>query len=744
MHNQVITISKDSYVEIYRIILDLPLYNQIILVRLDTPSDSKPKHSGRPKTKQPTNNTKPIRLFTELIWASREDLLFLHESKLLQAVDVEPDALFLKSITNDKQQNLFANRLNAMRGFLDIDNLKYRILLDNNLGGLVRQGMKASGFSTTQIYKLFSTLCRYGFTESSLRPRFDRCGSPGILRPCDPEGRKKPGARTVREKIEMTAVGESITTQPGVSTEWKNMILAADIGIKNPKPLMPQRCKLIINSVFMGKLKDINGKLLPVHPKLGEYPNVRQIQRVLKTNISTIEQLIHKTTKHHFTANMRGLTGKNWEGVSGPGHTWAIDSTIGDIYLRSSVNRTWIVGRPIVYVIVDIWSTAVVGFYVCLAGPSWDMAKIALFCASADPNLIAEMYGYTPMFTLDPQPTMAAVLMCDRGEYLSLGASFTGAKLISTMSYAPPYRGDLKGLVEVLHRIEKDQQFQFVPGAIDARRKEYELRNFDRTEAGLTVREYTHYLHAIFSEYNLTANRDHRLDSHMCAADVNPTPKGLWNWGHSVGIGFQKLMPQSELITSLLPAANASVTRNGIMLGGKHYVTNTAKDLDWAIVARNLGGWKIQCHYFPGSVSKIWTPNEGGKGMLEMQLSDHSIASSELSFDEQADALAYSKLKRQQQDHDKSVHGIKFHTKKDEIVQQAKRLTADALDQRPCPQPPIKHTRALEHEITTLQPSTRSFVSNSTQQTNQDEAKDFTKIMRNILDEHNLLDDSNA
>ena len=743
MHNQVITISNGSGVEIFRIILDLAIYNQTILVRIETPSEYKSKKRGRPKTKQSKIDIKPVRLFTELLWENREDLYSLHSKKLLQTVEIEPDAIFLKPIINDKQQKLFANRLSAMRGFLDLDNLKHRLILDHSLGGLVKEGAEASGFSKTQIYKLFSLLCRYGFTESSLRPRFDRCGLPGNTRPCDPGGRKKPGARTVSEKIELATTGKSTQRQPGISTLWKNMILAADIGIKNPKPVMPKRVKIIINSAFLKKFQDINGKLIPIHPALGEYPNSRQIQRVLMTNTSTIEKLIHKTTKFHFVANKRGLTGKNWQGVSGPGHTWAIDSTIGDIYLRSLVNRNWIVGRPIVYILVDVWSTAVVGFYVCLNGPSWNMAKIALFCALAGPNLIAEMYGYVPIMTLDPEPTISAVLMCDRGEYLSKGASYTGAKLIQTMSYTPPYRGDLKGLVEVLHRIEKDQQFSFVPGAIDARRKEYELRKFDRMESQLTVREYTQYLYSVFSEYNLTANRDHRLDSHMRATDVLPTPAGLWYWGHNVGIGFQKLLTQSELITSLLPTADVSVTRSGILLGGKQYLSNSAMESEFTTLARNNGGWGIKGHYFPGSVSKIWIPNPDKKGMLEMKLSDHSTASAELSFDEFNDALAYSKLKKQKQEHEKSVSGIEFNIKREDIVQQAKKLTAEALNQPSSPQPPIKETRALEHEISTSQSLHKPFVSKFPQQTTIDEVIDFNKIMKDILDEHNSVSDSN-
>ncbi len=134
---------------------------------------------------------------------------------------------------------------------------------------------------------------------------------------------------------------------------------------------------------------------------------------------------------------------------------------------------------------------------------------------------------------------MCFALMCDRGEYLSKGASHTGLKLIPCLSYAPPYRPDLKGLVEVLHRIKKDAQYLFVPGAMDARRVEFELSRSRPHESVLTLRDYVQYLYCIFDEYNLTADRSKRLDAHMAAAGVFPSPAGLWHWGHQVGIGYQ-------------------------------------------------------------------------------------------------------------------------------------------------------------------------------------------------------------
>jgi putative transposase len=154
-----------------------------------------------------------------------------------------------------------------------------------------------------------------------------------------------------------------------------------------------------------------------VLPAKGQFPNNRQIRRVVQREKSRIELILEKTTKKHFEMAHRGLSGRNWEGVAGPGHTWAIDSTVGDIYLRSSINRAWIVGRPIVYVIVDIWSTAVLGFYVCLTGPSWNTAKVSLFSAAADPALVGELWGYVPVLALDPAPTLCYSLLCDRGEY---------------------------------------------------------------------------------------------------------------------------------------------------------------------------------------------------------------------------------------------------------------------------------------------------------------------------------------
>ena len=695
MHNSVFKILSGEKMGLYRVVLEEIQRGITLIARLDPPENH--SRRGRKKLDKTKHKRKkpPAPLVGKLIFADRDELQSLYDKSELLIIDVEPESFVLSP--SDEEQ--FGRRCDIMKGFLDFDNLREKILVCRDISGLVDEAVANSGVSKPLIYKLFSALCRFGFVKSSLRPRHDRCGAKGILRPCDPGGRQKAGAKTTKQRV-ARAYGETLSPkQPGMSSEWRARIMAADRQIPTPKPAMPARITQILASAFVKKYRQDGTTLIAVDPALGEYPNNRQIRRILETDVTKLQRLLDRTTKGHFARSHRGMTGKNWQGVSGPGHTWAIDSTIGDIYLRSSVNRAWIIGRPIVYIIVDVWSTAIVGFYVCLTGPSWDTTKVSLFSAAAPPELLGELWGYQPMLSLSPSPTMCAALMCDRGEYLAKAASVTGAKLIPCLSYAPPYRPDLKGLVEVLHRIEKDRQYLFVPGAIDMRRKEFELRKFNPNDAVLTVREYTQYLYTIFTEYNLIADRSRRLDAHMKAHGVFPSPAGLWNYGHQIGMGVRRNIPLTDLITSLLPTAEGRVTRNGVMFGGKEYGSDVVDEEQWTAYARNFGGRDLNANHFPGSVSKIWVPNSSGNGLMDLQLSDYSTASPELTWDEVADAFMFGKLNNAETQHAKTLHALQSKRKVEEIVSNAKILTDEAIARYQGSKPTLSESRAFETSV---------------------------------------------
>lgn len=706
--NAVFQITAGELKGVYRFILEDRIRAQVCVVQLDGHANGARQQTGRAKstaTKRP-RKAPALPLVGDLLWLDSAELLRLRDRHQLHAVEVEPDAVYLRPLSGDHAQTLFARRKQAMASFLHVDRLQEGIAVHGGLGGLVREAMQVSKLSRAAIYKNWSLLCRYGITELSLRPRLDQCGARNVARPCDPGGRHKAGRKTNKQRLGAIEDTQQKPEQPGMSTAWRAMIMAADATIPSPKPRMSERCSRIIASQFVTRYKQIHGELVAIDPEQGQYPNVRQIRRVLEHEIPRLQRLLESTTQGHFDRNKRGLSGKSWKGVAGPGHTWAVDSTIGDIYLRSSLNRVWVIGRPIVYVLVDVWSTAVVGFYVCLQGPSWAMAKLGLFCAGAAVDLLGSLWGFASDLGLSPAPTLSAILLCDRGEYLSRAASLTGVELLPILSYAPPYRPDYKGIVEVLHRIEKDRQYYFVPGALDARRAEYEKCKFDPSESVLTMREFVQFLYVVFREYNLTADRTHRLDAHMKAAAVVPSPAGLWRWGHGVGIGFQRSIPKAQLISSLLPTSPARVQRSGVKFAGLDYSSPGIGDLQWTAKARNFGGWELPCHYFPGAVRRIWTPNPAGAGMLELDLMDQSNASPELTLDEVIDAHQYNLCRNAQTEHSIAMVKLQSGREKREIVEGARRRTAEAIAQDGGPTPTLTEARTMEIRDQSISPTT--------------------------------------
>jgi putative transposase len=743
MHNQVIRVlgdakTSDGLEGLFRVILDEPTISKTIVVRIDEPSRADESRGGRKQAKvtKRKRKKKPLPLVGELQWLDRNILAELEASKRLQVVQVDREAIYRSPILSAEDQALYARRCVTMAPFLTLQSLRQSILIHQGLGDLVREAMTVGEVSRSYVYKLWSVLCRSGVSEISLRPRRDRCGAKGVRRPCSTEGRKKAGRKTHAQRVARYYGEDLAPDQPGMSDEWRAVILAADASLKTPiRPAMPKRIKHILESGFVSRYTQVNGKLVPAELEKGTYPNNQQIKRVLTEEYTRLERLMAKTTKGHFSRALRALTARNWKGVSGPGHTWAIDSTIGDIYLRSSLNPAWIVGRPIVYVIVDVWSTAVVGFYVCLTGPSWDTAKVSLFNAVCDPHLLGDLWGYQPMLCLEPHPTLPGILLCDRGEYLSKSAYRTGTKLKLDMSYTPPYRPDLKGIVEVIHRIEKDAQFLFVPGSMDYRRKEYELRRGHAADSALTVRQYVQYLQILFTIYNLTADRTKRLDAHMEADGVINSPAGLWRWGHAVGIGYRRDNLPSDLISEFLPSATGYVGLRSVQFARSDYTCDQMVQEQWTADSRNFGGWELPVHYYPGSASRIWTPNMTGKGLIELGISDQSFSSPDLTFDEVAEAIALQSMRRSDREHERTLKLLGLMHQADELTRNAQAMVKEAVIKAKGAKPTMTDARFME--VQSMTTGTPAATPTAAQQARDEAADAHTAMMLSLLESTN-------
>jgi len=357
MHNKVIKIISGPLSGLYRVILSERSHDAVAIAKIGSILSS--EDSLKNNTQKIQHNLDEKRI--KLTWHGYDEIIKLQEEGILDIVNIDSSPAQFAPLKSDAIKQQHENRITAMHGFLNLDNLRHRLLTDGNLGGLIKEALATDRFSKPYLYQLFYLLCRHGFTENSLKPDYHRSGAPGILRPYGPN-RKKAGKKSTKEKLALLNEDKNVLIQPGVSEEWRKLIITADKSLPLPKPKMPIRFAKILETAFVKDYTFEGNKVVPVGLEQGQYPTYGQVKWVLRNAYSEVDRYTHKTTKHHFLTNKRGLTGKNWEGVSGPGHTYAIDSTVGDIYLRSALRRDWVVGRPIVYVMVDVWSTAIVGF----------------------------------------------------------------------------------------------------------------------------------------------------------------------------------------------------------------------------------------------------------------------------------------------------------------------------------------------------------------------------------------------
>ncbi len=149
-----------------------------------------------------------------------------------------------------------------------------------------------------------------------------------------------------------------------------------------------------------------DGKVVAVLPPIEQMPTLRQFRYWYGKTYDDRETLVKRKGKSKFELNHRAVLGKSDYGIMGPGAKYQIDATVGDVYLVSRFNRADIIGRPVIYFIVDVFSRMIVGMYVGLEGPSWAGSMMALSNAMSDKVKYCAEYGKT--ITEDEWPCKSA------------------------------------------------------------------------------------------------------------------------------------------------------------------------------------------------------------------------------------------------------------------------------------------------------------------------------------------------
>ncbi|OUS06486.1 transposase [Gammaproteobacteria bacterium 42_54_T18] len=345
--------------------------------------------------------------------------------------------------------------------------------------------------------------------------------------------------------------------------------------------------------------------------KIAEAPTKRQFRYFYEKEYTKIDVTKCREGEIDYLKDFRPVLGSSTAEVDGPGSRYQIDATIGDIYLVSSVDRTKIIGRPVIYVVADVFSRLVVGLYVGLEGPSWVSGMEALSNTVCDKQQFCKSYDIEIESEQWPAIGLPEAVLADKGEMLGRHVEVLSKSFNVRIENTASYRADWKGIVERYFRTIQTKFKPYVEGYVSGKQIGKKRNGADyRLDATLTLYEFTQMIIRCILYYN----NAHILSKYDPDQDVpgnlEHNPRTLWEWGIKYRSGKLRRPPEDLVRINLLPHAQASITEKGIHLFSCFYTNAEALQLGW--FERNYTGVKkVTVAYDPNCANQIYIrPND--------------------------------------------------------------------------------------------------------------------------------------
>ncbi|HHE3464888.1 DDE-type integrase/transposase/recombinase [Pasteurella multocida] len=469
---------------------------------------------------------------------------------------------------------------------------------------------------------------------------------------------------------------------------------------------------LVINQYLLNKNKHtiahayrmflLRYKSLYANTDENNIPTIWQFKYFYDKEYSQSERLIRRTDKKTYNKDIRQLKSTVNTHILGSGSKYEIDATIADIYLLSDSDRQSIVGRPIVYLVVDSFSRMVAGFYIGFENPSYVTAMQAFKNAIIDKTEICKKFDIKISNEDWPCIGLPEAILADRGELLGSQVEILEKNFSIRIENTPAYRGDMKGIVERYFRTIQASFKPFttnhglVQGIKQVRRGGHDYR-YDAT---LTISDFT----KIILNSILIHNNTQQLTKYDREPDMPPDmpliPIEIWNWGIQNRTGKLRTVDAEVLSVALLPRKKATLSDLGLKVFGVYYQCKKIAEKGWLHRKSSVNRPKsIQVGYELGDASKIYVFYEDNSlDYWEASLSDRSREFEGCSWWEVWQIQAIQKNTAAKQSTKSSLLFAELEKQSLEILERAKKLKNPSQDTKKNRIARINHNRNTERD----------------------------------------------
>ena len=452
----------------------------------------------------------------------------------------------------------------------------------------------------TKVKKILSRYWQRGMNKNAMLPDYANSGGRGKTKNLSEDKVGRPRRVTVNGEYRS---GINITDE--IKTQFEHAINKYYRKTNNYS--LKDVYHFILRDFYSDRYKE-NGELQYRIWEANRIPSYQQFYYWFKKFEDPKKDIEFRKSTKEYELKHRPLVSNSKVETNGPGTRFQIDATAADIYLVSSFDVNKVIGRPVVYAVVDVYSRIITGIYVGLEGQSWIGAMMAL------DNMIADKVEFCKQYDIEiteeqwPTYHLPEIIIADRGEFEGYSVAGLINNLNVKIENTTAYRGDLKGIVERKFRTFNGKVKQKAPGAIQ---KEYRERgDIDyRLNATLNLKEFTSLIITMVLQHNHKIIDKYPMEKEMITDGIVPTPINLWNWGIQNRKGRLRTIDRNILRLNVLPREKATISRAGIKFNNLLYGSKRAIEEQWYAKLKNKS---IEIVYDPRSLDKIYISNDNG------------------------------------------------------------------------------------------------------------------------------------
>lgn len=354
------------------------------------------------------------------------------------------------------------------------------------------------------------------------------------------------------------------------------------------------------------EVRDATGQVIELELAPFEEVTLRQFQHYWLTRVPIAVRKRRAMGERKYVLTGRPKHGHALRHCVGPGAEFMIDATVADMYLVSRYNRSVVVGRPTVYLVMDVWSRMIVGVLVTLDPPSFEGVALVLENIVTPKQEFCARYGLQIDQHQWPCQYLPSIgFVADRGsDYMKADAWIMVTQhlhlSISNVKVRDPL---MRALIE--------RRFGTIPTRFQ--RASFGVVEKDATTRGAphyawdatdTLSEFTKKLLRAILVYHQTPIGREGAEAEMIFEGMADTPLKRWNWGMDNRTGSLRKHSLDEVRMATWPHATATPTDRGLAWQGVYYTSPY-------IESRLIHCWGKHAHdqvpiqFNPGDLSQI-------------------------------------------------------------------------------------------------------------------------------------------